>query len=602
MRSRLLAGASLLLILGSSCAALSIFALPITAVARANQGTIPGVNTLLDGKIQHIIIIDKENRSFDTMFGRFPHADGARSARLSDGKIVPLIRTPDHLLLDIDHSGNAAAHAVDHGLMDGFSGLTGAIQGGKDEALSQFWPQDIPGYWKYAKRFTLDDHFFASILGPSFPNHLVTVAAGSGGSIDNPFNLSHRAWGCDSGPYARVRALDPRTGRVRTVKPCFDMTTLPDLLQRAHVSWKYYAPPMYRSGYIWSALDAVRHVRYGPLWSTNVVNDNSFIQDATDGTLPRVSWLVTTQAQSDHPPYSICVGENWTERVINSVMQGPDWSSTVVVLTWDDFGGFYDHVAPPRRNAFGFGPRVPAIIISPYARSGTVDHTVYDFNSILRFIEDRFRLPPLTAADSGDSSIVHSLNLTQRPLAPMILKPRTCPAADYHIASQIRGTVVKVVNRPELTLMRVATVAGQTVTLEGSPTIRVTTPEGIGIGMKLVALGDSVMASAVPSPDRALDYTSKLVLDFNMEAMVDTPARVLQVGAHDRRMKVRLISTGRLYRLRLTFAPNSSGSGKDPGAGTQIRSGDRVAISGVVDSRLHVFREVSALRLLSRRS
>ena len=281
-------------------------------VVHASGGLSSAELQLLDSKIQHIVIIDKENHSFDNLFGRFPGAAGATTGRTSTGKVIPLGHTPDHLLLDVDHSGAAALRAVDNGHMDRFNQLSGAIQDGKDLAMSQYTQADIPGYWAYAHAFTLDDHFFSSVVGPSFPNHLVTVAGTAFNVTDNPVNTSFNAWGCDSGPYAEVRTQDPSTGKVRFVKPCFNATTLPDLLDQASVPWKYFAPSQYASGYIWSALDAINHIRNGPEWASNVVNTSQFATDAQAGTLPAVSWLVTNTANSDHPPNSICVGESWT--------------------------------------------------------------------------------------------------------------------------------------------------------------------------------------------------------------------------------------------------------------------------------------------------
>ncbi len=552
-----------------------------------------------NGKIQHVVIIDKENRSFDNLFGRFPHADGARWGRLPNGRKVPLIHEPDHLILDINHGGAAAMRAVDGGAMDDFSLLPGAMQAGRDEALSQFWPRDIPGYWAYARHFTLDDHFFSTVLGPSFPNHLVTVAATSVNTIDNPTNLSHQAWGCDSGLYARVTAVNPTTGRKHQVKPCFNVPTLTDLLDKAGVSWKYYAPPRFSSGYLWSALDAIRHVRYSPQWSTNVVSDNSFTHDAAAGNLPAVSWLVSNEAQSDHPPWSMCVGENWTQKIINSIMKGPDWSSTVVVLTWDDFGGFYDHVAPPVHGLYGFGPRVPAIIISPWARPHAVDHTTYDFNSILRFIEDRYALGHLTSADASATSISHSLDLsTSRPLPPLLLRPRSCPRSDYHIATEIRGVVRSIQLRRGQSLIHVSMSKGQVATLEATPGVPVDTPGNKRGHLSDLSAGDRLLASAVPSPDQALHYTTHLIVDYDLGTARAVRSRVVRVGRHGRRIRVLLGS--RVFLISLGNGPRALQAGGYLVEAKDLRRGDRVALSGTYNWRLRVFRDITRLKVVAR--
>jgi phospholipase C len=140
-----------------------------------------------------------------------------------------------------------------------------------------------------------------------------------------------------------------------------------------------------------------------------------------------VSWLLPPGEYSEHPPGSMCEGENWTASVLNAVMQGPDWNSTAVFVTWDDFGGFYDHVAPPQVDQFGLGPRVPLLIISPYAKAGYVSHTVYEHTSVLKFIETRYGLKALTSRDAAANNMLDSFNFAQAPQAPLLLQPRTCP-------------------------------------------------------------------------------------------------------------------------------------------------------------------------------
>jgi phospholipase C len=315
--------------------------------------------------------------------------------------------------------------------MDGFVGILGAIQRGADLADSQFHQSDIPNYWRYARAFTLDDRFFSSILGPSFPNHLVTIAGTAGNTVDNPWGNSISAWGCDSGARTVDAAVNPNTGLRYITGTCFNMTTIADLLDRRHISWKYYAPSQSQSGYIWSSFDAIRHIRFGPDWHTKVVNYSRFAGDAAAGRLPSVSWLVEPEPLSDHPTASICAGENWTVRQINAIMSRPsEWAHTAIILTWDDFGGLYDHVVPPLApgSLQQLGLRVPAIVISPYARSGAIDHTEYTFGSLLKFIEKTFGLPSLTAQDRLADGLSGSFNFSQQPLPPFHLQPRShCP-------------------------------------------------------------------------------------------------------------------------------------------------------------------------------
>jgi hypothetical protein len=180
-------------------------------------------------------------------------------------------------------------------------------------------------------------------------------------------------------------------------------------------------------GHNFSTLDAISHIRYGPLWSY-VYPDTQFVTDAASNNLPAVSW-VATGVGSEHPDLSsICVGENWSVDQVNAIMNGPNWNSTAIFIVWDDFGGFYDHVTPPGVDAYGLGPRVPILIISPYVIPGYISHTQYEFASVLKFIEERFGLPPLTLRDANANDTTDSFNFaTTSPNPPLILNTRSCP-------------------------------------------------------------------------------------------------------------------------------------------------------------------------------
>jgi phospholipase C len=205
--------------------------------------------------------------------------------------------------------------------------------------------------------------------------------------------------------------------------PCTNVAVLPDRLDAAGISWKEY-----RGQNEWvQPLRMVKHVRFSSMYN-NVVTPQDYLHDLQAGTLPSVSWLTPPFGLSDHPPTSLCQGENWTVQYLNALMQSKYWKSTAVVLTWDDFGGFYDHVPPPHVDLYGDGPRVPAIVISPYARRGYIDPTNYEFASVLRFIETVFNVPPLTSRDANASDMLGAFDFTQQPQKPFILHPRSCPA------------------------------------------------------------------------------------------------------------------------------------------------------------------------------
>ena len=365
----------------------------------------------------------KENRTFDNYFGTFPGADGATTGTISTGQIIPLGKTPDRTSQDICHTWQCALTAIDGGKMDGFNKIQGAFEKGVDVSYTQMSETDIPNYFTYAANFTLADHMFSSLHGPSFPNHLYTVAAQSGNVIDNP---GAKIWGCDAPGTITVPILKP-DGTIGNSFPCFNFQTLADRLEDAGITWSYYAPSSGQPGYAWSALDAIKHIRMSNLWSEHVLPYSQFVTDAAAGKLPAVSWIVQPENVSEHPPESTCKGENWTVEQINAVMQGADWQTTAIFLTWDDFGGFYDHVPPPTIDGFGLGPRVPLLIISPYARSGFISHTQYEFSSFLKIVEERFGLQMLNARDKAANDMTDSFDFTQTPSSPLVLTPRACP-------------------------------------------------------------------------------------------------------------------------------------------------------------------------------
>jgi phospholipase C len=383
-------------------------------------------------QIQHIVFIIKENRSFDTYFGAYPGADGATTGMISSGERMPLRHGPDRMPRDIGHDWEDARQAIHDGRMDRFDLVRDGNRRNDFLSMTQFLASDIPTYWSYADHFVLGDRMFSSLAGPSFPNHLYTVASQSANAINNPNSFP---WGCDSDDRTTVDVLD-KNGVVVRQPPCFDVPTIGDTLEAAGVSWRYYSPMRGQRGYIWNAFDAVRQIRNGPLWQQRMAAVDSFDADAAGGRLPAVSWLIPDFEDSEHPTVSAfagttlnvsaCVGENWTVRHVNAIMQGPDWATTAIVLTWDDFGGFYDHVPPPTVDGLGFGPRVPLLVISPYAREGYVSHTVYEFASVLQLIENRFKLKALTARDVEANSMLDVFDFAQKPAPPLVRPLRSC--------------------------------------------------------------------------------------------------------------------------------------------------------------------------------
>jgi phospholipase C len=378
--------------------------------------------------IDHVVVIVKENHTFDNYFGSFPGAEGT-TMKPGGGKAG---RPPLLLSYDICHTHQCGLDDWNHGQMNGWT---------DNHAFDQYIQDDIPNYWQYAKRFTLADHFFSSMLGPSFPGHFFPLAAQAGWSLDNPSQTV--PWGCDDAAGTTVDTLVKGTCVEQKVFPCFDMPTVVDLLPQG-LTWKFYGdklPPVV--GQIWSMFDAVDHIRNTSAWQEHVVDEAQFDADVAAGTLPNVAFLVPQLLQSEHPPENVCTGENWTVSHINAIMKTGTkadglWWRTAILLTYDDFGGWYDHVAPPKQygcdqqTPYGLGFRLPAIFISPYARPGLVYKNVAHQASLPKFIEAVFNLPSLNSLDPAaqdgpdTDDLTGAFDFSQAPNPPLELKTRNC--------------------------------------------------------------------------------------------------------------------------------------------------------------------------------
>jgi phospholipase C len=370
-------------------------------------------------KIQHVIVIMQENRSFDSYFGTFPGADGIpRGVCLPDPKHGRCLR-PYHDRNDMNFGGphgNVQETAdIDGGKMDGFvkeaeQGLSAGCAQHPDNPNCIFsaahpdvmgyhdW-HEIPNYWAYARKFVLQDHMFESDNSWSLPSHLYMVSgwAARCSTLQDPASCESRPSLGAEGNYA--------------------WTDLTYLLHKHRVSWRYYVftgtepdckqdemvcdpvPQNAATPSIWNPLPFFTTVQEdGQLG--NVVSLKEFFQDARHGTLPSVSWIVPAGAVSEHPTSLVSAGQSYVTHLINTVMRSSEWKSTAIFLAWDDWGGFYDHVVPPTVDAGGYGLRVPGLVISPYARRGYIDHQTLSFDAYLKFIEDDFlggeRIDPAT--------------------------------------------------------------------------------------------------------------------------------------------------------------------------------------------------------------
>jgi phospholipase C len=372
--------------------------------------------------IRHIVFIVKENRSYDSLFGLFPGGDGTRTGRTADGRVVRLRRLQD-VQTDLQHNHHAAVTDIAAGAMNGFSEVPDKDGKKTMLAYSTSFPGQTPAYWGWARRYALSDHTFSSGDTSSFPNHLYTVAATGAGSVDGP-NFGVENWGCDGPVNLSVPVI--RHNELVHVRPCFAVDSIGAQLDRRGIPWSEYGPPENGHGYGWVAYDAVKPIRESSSFARHVLPLGWLPSDLDQGYLGAVTWIVPPYNRSDHPGgASLCEGENWTVDLINRIMRLPDWRHTAIVLTWDEWGGFYDHVPPPQPDRFGLGVRVPMLIISPWAKRGVI-HTTYDFTSVLKFIDEDFGMPILSEREQQANSIRNAFQFSH-PLPRWTAPMRNCP-------------------------------------------------------------------------------------------------------------------------------------------------------------------------------
>jgi phospholipase C len=418
-------------------------------------------------KIKHIVVIMQENRSFDSYFGTYPGADG-----IPRGVCVPDPRggclKPYHVSKDRNiggpHALKNALRDIDGGAMDGF--VREAVAARKacvdphdpvcsspaagSDVMGYHDAREIPNYWAYAHNYVLQDHMFEPNKSWSLPAHLLTVSAWSA-----KCSVKGDPMSCVSAPDLPATPPDFR-GNLKKKIPDYAWTDITYLLHKHNVSWRYYVfsgtqpdceddaaisckpiPQNAKTPGIWNPLPWFSTVREN--WQlSNITPLGNFFKAARKGKLPAVSWVVPTQKVSEHPPGLVSAGQAYVTTLVNAIMRSPNWSSTAIFLTWDDWGGFYDHVLPPTVDEESYGLRVPGLVISPYAKRGYIDHQILSFDAYLKFIEDRFldgeRLNPKTDGRPDPrpyvredipllGNLVDDFDFTQKPRPPLVLDP-----------------------------------------------------------------------------------------------------------------------------------------------------------------------------------
>ena len=425
--------------------------------------------------INHLIFVVQENRSFDSYFGTFPGADGIpRSPDGSFDVCVPdaagRCQQPFHDAGQYDlggpHTVSSSIRDIDNGRMDGFiasvayrkacsgqvnvacASATADMQGHPADVMGYHDAREIPNYWAYASHYALQDRMFAPTDSWTLPSHLYLVSAWAARCTDltspDPDASSCTATVRRPGPWPNT--YDPSTN-----DHPFRWADITWLLHKHDVSWAYYVGPDtclqagcqtagdQRTPGLFMPIAGFRTVAYTHQ-TQNIRTYPDFFTRAADGTLPAVSWIVPYSAVSEHPPNPIDAGQAWVTSIVNAVMQGPpqQWEHTAIFITWDDWGGFYDHVLPPVVDQAGYGLRVPGLVISPWVKPGLIDDQTLSFDAYLKLIEDRFlggqRLdgrnqgwpdPRTTVREDlpilGD--IRKEFDFSQDPIPPLVLNP-----------------------------------------------------------------------------------------------------------------------------------------------------------------------------------
>jgi phospholipase C len=415
--------------------------LPASGLALPFGFRVPQVLVPPANPIEHVVIIFQENHSFDDVLGgvcvRDSRCDGASTGKISTGQVIPLHAAPD-IVPGVRHSSAAQKVAMHGGLMDNFDLIPGCAKKAGYACYMQYAPQQIPNLAALARTFVISDRTFEDGPMPTWGSHIVLVAAQLSGFVgDNPVPSQvppGRGWGCDS--FKDAMWVPPGGGTPILVPSCIPkpdgsgpyrpspvqwIPTIMDRMDDAGLSWQIdtgFSPKMGARAVCPTFAECIygsglQHVRIAA----------QVITDARDGTLPALSIVIPCCGQSQHNGESMTVGDNWIGQVVGAIMNGPQWGSTAIFITWDDCGCFYDHVAPPP----GLGIREPMVIVSPYAKPGFTDSNTASFASMLAFTEHTFGLPPLGIADATAYDYSASFDFGKAPLPPITLSRHKLP-------------------------------------------------------------------------------------------------------------------------------------------------------------------------------
>jgi phospholipase C len=418
------------------------------------------------GKIQHVVVIFQENRTPDNLF-QDPMlisrgADIAQSGKDSTGQTIQLKKVSLQVDYDPGHNHDSFNDMCDLNSVSGQCQMNGAdlIPVGCNPGATdcpapdlQFGYVDptatyIQPYFQLAEQYTFADRMFQTNQGPSMPAHQFIISGTSAPSAgsnlfasENPKTSDPPDAGCDAPVGSTVLLIDPTGSETSNapIYPCFEHQTLTDLLEAKSLTWRYYTPGIapHSTPAIWNGPEAIQHICgpnatppnatacVGADWTNNVVLDQTqILTDISNNQLRNVSWVIPDGRASDHAGTSDTSGPSWVASVVNAIGHSPYWANTAIFITWDDWGGWFDHVAPPQvlvncaqwGCGYVYGFRVPLIVVSPYVKAQHISKQQHDFGSILKFIEARFSLPSLGYADAAADDFSDCFDFNQTPL------------------------------------------------------------------------------------------------------------------------------------------------------------------------------------------
>jgi phospholipase C len=393
MSARLTVG--VLALCAAGCSAAGSLAPPASGGAYRTAGA--RTRSASSGPIQHVVFILQENRSFNNLFMGYPGATTQNYGYDETGAKIRLHAQGFATAWDIDHSASAFFIDDDNGKLDGWNDqkvCCGTIPA--NFAYAYVPKSETAPYWKLAKEYVLADNMFSSQLDGSFVAHQYAVAAYSNSAVNYP-----STWGCWGGPSNEIRTLHQDRTYGPYIPMCFNIPTIGNEADGAGITWRYYAGTPSGDGGIWSAYQNISSIYYGSDWSSDVISPPAqFLTDIGNGTLENITWITPTFEASDHSGSGSTKGPAWVASLVNAIGESPFWNSTAVFIIWDDWGGWFDSVAPVYEDYDGLGFRVPMLMISPYAKKGYVTHVQYETSSVVRFMEDAFGLGQLAASDA----------------------------------------------------------------------------------------------------------------------------------------------------------------------------------------------------------